>query len=162
MGELVPVTLTRARQFVSEHHRHNVAPRGWLFGVGLEEGGELVGVGIASRPVARMLDDSRTVEIVRLTVSDRAGLNSCSRLYGALCRAAAALGYARAVTYTLASEPGSSVMAAGFRRDAELDARPGWAGVGRPLSSPGLFGETTLPNTPKVRWIRPLRRACGG
>lgn len=38
----------------------------------------------------------------------------CSMLYGALCRAAKALGYREAWTYTLPEEPGISLRAAGF------------------------------------------------
>lgn len=99
--ELRPIALRRARAFVNEHHRHNVAPQGWLFGVQLVCGTETVGVGIAGRPIARMADDGRTVEITRLTLVEGAPKNAATRLYGALCRAAKALGYLRAITYTL-------------------------------------------------------------
>jgi hypothetical protein len=151
-AELEPITLLEARRFVTEHHRHNVAPRGWLFGIGLRKSGVLVGVGIASRPVARALDDGFTVEVSRVTVLEGIN-NACSRLYGAICRAAKALGYRRAVTYTLASEPGSSVMAAGFHREAELPARSGWDN--RPLNTPSLFDDNDrLTNVAKIRWVR--------
>ena len=50
---LVPVTLRTARAFVTAHHRHNVAPQGHKFSVGIERDGNLVGVAIVGRPIAR-------------------------------------------------------------------------------------------------------------
>src|ERR1019366_9545181 len=96
-AEIVPLTLAQARRYVADHHRHNEPPRGHKFSIGIRRGTELVGVVIASRPVARGSDDGRTIEIIRLTTEgDR---NACSRLYSAACRAAAAMGYHRAITY---------------------------------------------------------------
>jgi hypothetical protein len=40
--------------------------------------------------------------------------NACSMIYGALARAAKALGYREVWTYTLPDEPGTSLRAAGF------------------------------------------------
>lgn len=154
---LEPVTLREARRFVGEHHRHNVPPRGWLFGVRLAEEGETVGVGIASRPVARELQDGTTVEVVRLCVIAGAPKNVPSRLYGALCRASKALGYRRAVTYTLASEAGTSLLAAGFKPVAQLARREAWTpseGVRRAQTN--LFGEERRPAEAKTRWERAL------
>lgn len=50
---LVHVTLRTARAFVTAHHRHNVAPQGHKFSVGIERDGNLVGVAIVGRPIAR-------------------------------------------------------------------------------------------------------------
>ncbi len=120
-------------------------------------GGELVGVVLAGRPIARGADDGRTIELLRLTTEgDR---NACSRLYGAACRAAAAMGYRRAITYTLAEEPGTSLRAAGFREDARLPARGDWtpaAGVWRSAEHPRMFDPPKMPTGPKVRWLRDL------
>lgn len=119
---LVPVSLREANAFVVEHHRHNGSVRGWKFGVGLADGGgSLVGVAVAGRPVARGLDDGLTLEVTRVcTLGAR---NASSRLYGAIRRAAKALGYERLITYTLAEEPGTSLRAAGWSRVAELGGR---------------------------------------
>lgn len=156
MTELVPVTLREARRFVGEHHRHNLPPRGWKFGVGLVDEEGLVGVGIASRPVARELDDGFTVEIVRVCVVDDVR-NGCSMLYGALCRAAKALGYRVAVTYTLHTESGSSLKAAGFQAVALLGARGAdTPGAQRVRAQHDLFGEDRRPAVPKIRWRRHL------
>lgn len=105
--KLVPLRLGEAKEHVRRLHRHNDAPLSWLFGVGVELDGELVGVGIAGRPAARALDNGRTVEITRICTTGVP--NVCSMLYGALSRAAFALGYSKVVTYTLQSENGASL-----------------------------------------------------
>lgn len=124
--EIVPVTLRQANAFVAEHHRHSKPVRGWKFGVGLvDRHGVLRGVALAGRPVARALDDGRTVEVNR-TCTD-GSRNANSMLYGATWRAAKAMGYLRAYTYTQHDESGASLRAAGWVRDAELEARGSWA-----------------------------------
>ncbi len=150
---LRPITLRAANEFIREHHRHNDAVRGWKFGVALVEGEEIVGVGVASRPVARGLDDGETLEIIRtVTVGHK---NACTMLYGALCRAAEALGYTSVVTYTLQSEPGSSLKAAGFEVEAFLSARTDMGWKRRPQSGGGT---AEVPIDPKIRWRRRLRQ----
>lgn len=71
------------------------------------------GVAIVGRPVSRMRDDGLTLEVTR--VATDGCLNACSALYGAAWRAARAQGYTRIGTYSLASEPGTSLRAAGWR-----------------------------------------------
>lgn len=151
---LRPVTLAEARRFVGQHHRHNLPPRGHLFSVGVEARGELVGVAIASRPVARMLDDGRTIEVVRTCTDGTENANS--KLYGAVIRAASALGYERAYTYTLATESGASLKASGWTRDADLTPRPSWDTPSRPRQQIDLFGNDRRPPCAKVRWIKRL------
>lgn len=156
--ELMPITLAEARRFIALHHRHNKPPVGWKVGVGLAVDGQLVGVGVLSRPVARKLaaQEPRTIEITRVcTVGDK---NANSRLYGALCRAAAALGYTAAVTYTLEEESGASLRAAGFRLEGQATTRPDqtWDMPSRPRVQTNLLGEETIPVGPKLRWRRSL------
>lgn len=127
---LVPVTLREATAFVVAHHRHLGPPRGHKFSVAVEEGGQVVGVAIAGRPVARRLDDGLTLEVLRVCVVPGAS-NACSMLYGAVRRAAKALGYRQAVTYTLASERGTSLEASGWRCVATVRAGQ-WGRPGRP------------------------------
>lgn len=153
--ELRPVTLTAARRFVAETHRHAGPPQGWLFGVGLYLGDELIGIGIAGRPLAAGLQDGRTVEITRISVVD-SHPNACSRLYGALCRAAKALGYQRAITYTRSDEPGTSPTAAGFNAVAKTKPRNWAEQSGRPRYDTNLFGEKIVQESPRVRWEREL------
>jgi hypothetical protein len=152
---IAPCSLSEARRFVSREHRHNTAPQGWKFGCALLDGdGFTIGVGIAGRPVGRGFDDGVTLELTRITVKE-GHPNGCSMLYGALCRAATALGYERAVTYTRADEPGTSPAAAGFTRDAELPARGGWDN--RPLNTLSLLDDNPQQTeVAKVRWVRRL------
>lgn len=150
--KLVPCTITDARRFVAHHHRHNDAPQGGLFAAAVEKDGELVGVAIAGRPVARLLNDGETVEVLRVCTTGTP--NACSMLYGAMARAAKALGYRRLITYTLAEEPGTSLVAAGWQRDAELAARPTWSTPSRPRTQTDLFGAERRPPGPKVRWLK--------
>lgn len=123
---IVPVTLREAQAFVAAHHRHNKPPRGWKFGVGLRAEENLVGVATAGRPVARHFDDGLTLEVNRTCTDGTRNANSM--LYGAVWRAARAMGYRRCVTYTQAEECGASLRAAGFRRVREIPARASWSG----------------------------------
>jgi hypothetical protein len=153
---LVPITLITAKRFVNAQHRHNEAPVGWAFGVGIEKDGNLVGVAMAGRPSARKLQtaDPYLIEITRITtLGDK---NACTMLYGAVCRAAKALGYRTAITYTLAEEGGASVRAAGFLLDAELPAARPWSQPSRPRYESTLLGPRLRPSGPKNRWKRNL------
>lgn len=157
--ELVPVTLDVAKRFVREHHRHSPNMTGWKIGVGISNG-ELRGVAVLATPIARKVAraEPRTIEIIRVcTLGDK---NANSRLYGAACRAAGALGYTCALTYTLEGEDGASLRASGFVQDDGLyGAREGqtWNMPTRPRYETNLFGETRTAPGPKRRWRRELR-----
>lgn len=118
--ELVPTTLREANAFVERFHRHSGSARGHKFSVGLASGETLVGIAIAGRPLARARDDGRTLEVLRVCVRADAPPNACSMLYGACWRAGRAMGYRRAITYTLLSASGSSLRASGFRVIGEV------------------------------------------
>jgi hypothetical protein len=150
---LVPISLVEAKRFVGEHHRHNLPPVGWKFGVGVAEDDELVGVAMAGRPVARRLDHGQTLEVIRTCTTGEV-MNVNSMLYGAIARAAKALGYQTLYTYTLAEESGASLKAAGWERDEDLDARPEWLYTGQARYQTDLFGNERRPPGPKVRWIK--------
>lgn len=111
--ELQPITYAEACVFISEHHRHHLPPQGWKFGVAVNDGERVVGVITVGRPVARMLDDGWTLEVTRCCTDGTP--NVPSKLYGAAARAAFALGYKRLITYTLSTEPGTSLIAANWR-----------------------------------------------
>jgi hypothetical protein len=123
----VPVTLREAKAFILQHHRHNKPPVGWKFGVGLRADDRLVGVATAGRPVAKEIQkrEPLTLEVNRTCTDGTRNANSM--LYGAVWRAARAMGYCRAITYTQADECGASLRAAGFRKVKELPPRKGWA-----------------------------------
>lgn len=151
---IVPVDLARARRFIAEHHRHNIPPQGHKFSAGLMSDGELVGVVVVGRPIARNLDDGATLEVTR-TCTDGTK-NGNSMLYGAAARAAKALGYRRLITYTLAEEPGSSLLASGFRVEAEVAPAASWSRKSRPRLDLDLFSNERRPTGPKRRWVREL------
>ncbi|EBZ0012553.1 hypothetical protein D5X65_02930 [Salmonella enterica subsp. enterica serovar Suberu] len=153
---ITPITLRKAQDFIALHHRHNKPPRGHKFSVGLQDdNGVLVGVATAGRPVARHFDDGVTLEVNRTcTTGER---NANSMLYGAVWRAARAMGYHRCITYTQANESGASLHAAGFVRVKELPARPGWA-----ASSVALKGKRDPVGNGGVRRVLwEIRRAAG-
>lgn len=145
---VVPTSLKEANQFVARRHRHHGPTRGHKFSVGLERDGELIGIAITGRPVAPGAQawPTPTAEILRVCVADDVA-NACSKLYGACRRAAVAMGYTRVITYTLASESGTSLRA-GFRADAHVPGRP-WDCPSRPRNDAG----TEQPD--KVRWVWP-------
>lgn len=121
--------LAEANAFVREHHRHHKPVVGHLFSIGAALDGKIVGVAIVGRPVARSRDDGVTAEITRLATDGTH--NACSFLYGAAARATFALGFKRIGTYILASEPGTSLAAAGWRQIGEVRGRS-WSCSSRP------------------------------
>lgn len=143
--EIVPLPLDEANAFVAEHHRHHGKVVGHKFSLGVaNQEGEICGVAIVSRPVARGLDDGLTLEITR--VATNGCKDACSALYGACRRAVFALGYKKLVTYTLASESGSSLRAAGYRIVAEVRGRS-WSCATRPR-----VDKSAAQTQNKLRW----------
>lgn len=98
---------------------------------------------VVGRPVARHNDDDWTAEVTRLAVVDGQP-NACSLLYGAAWRACRALGYRRLITYTLSTEPGTSLRAAGWRVVGEVRGRS-WDTPTRPRVD-------RHPTQDKLRW----------
>lgn len=144
-----PITLKDARSLCAGIHRRHNPPQGGLFAAALEIDGEIIGVAIAGRPVSRHLDDGLTVEVTRVAVKP-GHRNGCTQLYGALNRAAAALGYRRSITYTCEDEGGISCRAAGYADDGEAGG-----GVWH-SEQEGLFDAPAYPVGRKRRWIKPL------
>jgi len=114
MLSITPINLDEANAFVAEHHRHHRPVVGAKFAVAVSDGaGQVRGVAIVGRPVARLLDDGWTLEVNRVCTDG--ARNACSMLYGAAWRASRAMGYKRLITYTLPEEGGSSLRAAGWK-----------------------------------------------
>jgi hypothetical protein len=153
--KVVAVTLAQARRFVAEHHRHNLPPQGHRASVGMEHEGELIGVAIVGRPVARHSDDGKTAEILRTCVRAGAPPHACSAVLAAGRRLAAALGYERVITYTLTTESGSSPRAAGFRIASTVAGRATWDCPSRPRVQVDLFGNERRPPGDKHQWVWP-------
>tara|TARA_Y100000310_G_scaffold326575_1_gene391616 strand:+ start:937 stop:1398 length:462 start_codon:yes stop_codon:yes gene_type:complete len=145
---LVPISLREASEFVSNFHRHNKAPQGGKFAIGVSNGDGLVGVSIIGRPVARMFDDF-TAEVLRVCTTDESPKNVCSMLYGASWRAWKAMGGNKLITYTLQTETGASVKAAGFKVVAETSKRKegsAWTSSNRSREWQPIYGQL------KFRW----------
>lgn len=139
--ELVPITRDEANEFVRRFHRHRGRVPGARFSIAAAAEGEIVGVAMIGRPLSRHLDDGWTAEVIRLC-SDGTP-NASSFLYAAAWRAARALGFRRLITYTLEREPGTSLLAAGWkivgRTRAESWDRPGRPRVAGPLEHKQLW-----------------------
>jgi hypothetical protein len=120
---IIPCRLDEANAFIRRHHRHRGPLRFHKFSLAVVDGeGAVRGVAVVGRPVARALDDGRTLEVSR--VATDGVRNGCSMLYGACRRAALALGYRRLVTYVLDTEPGTSLRAAGWRCAGAVRGKP--------------------------------------
>jgi hypothetical protein len=66
------------------------------------------------------------------------------------------MGYKRVITYTLKSEPGTSLKASGFKNDGEAGG-VSWDQPSRPRETTQitLFGEERkYPNEKKIRWVK--------
>ena len=140
--ELVPITFAEAAALVEQEHRHHRAPVSHKFSLAAALKGEIVGVAIVGRPVARNLDDGWTLEVTRLCTMGTP--NACSFLYARAWKCAKALGYRRLVTYILSEEPGTTLKAAGWRCVGEAGGGK-WGRTGRPRVD-------KHPTQTKIRW----------
>jgi len=143
---VVPMTLRAANEFVGKHHRHNRPTQGGKFAIGAVSDDKLVGVAIVGRPVARMMDDGFTSEVTRVCVLDDAPRNTCSFLYGRAWRIWQQMGGRRMLTYTLQTEPGSSLRGAGWKVVGNLKPRSGWSSNTREREYQDVYGQS------KFRW----------
>jgi hypothetical protein len=139
----VPLHLREANEFVAKHHRHNLPVTGCKFAVGAAVAGKLVGVAIAGRPVARRLDDGKTLEVLRVCTDGTPNANSY--LYGRVKRIAHLMGYERVITYTLEEEAGASLRAVGAQVVGTLKPKE-WNVPSRPRESQAVYGKA------KVKW----------
>lgn len=145
----VPLELKQANAFVDMLHRHHDPVFRDKFRVGAMLDGKLVGVVQIGRPVSRMLDDGKTVEVTRLC-SDGTE-NVCSFLYGKAAKIAREMGFSKIITYILQTEPGTSLRAAGWTLEAENCGGGSW-------DKPSRRRTTTAPVTPKQRWCKILNK----
>lgn len=147
---IVPVTLDEANAYVYRLHRHKPEKLpGHSFSVGVaSQDGVLRGVAITGNPSAPALQDGILAEIRRVCTDGTP--NACSMLYGTARKAARAMGRRPIITYTLATESGASLRAAGFRVDKQDAGGPAHLWHNRP-------GRKVLPTESdliggKVRW----------
>lgn len=154
--EIAPISLKDANDIVANLHRHHKPVIGHRFSIGVrDETGRWRGVAICGRPVARSCDQWRILEVTR--VATDASANVCSMLYGAAARAARALGYEKIQTYTLADEPGTSLLASNWEPVARVKGRA-WK------RTDNVQNTNTHPLGDKIRWelqTGPTRRKAG-
>ena len=161
MIEAVPIELKEAQNFINEKHRHHQAAHRDKFRIGAAIDGHLVGVCQVGRPVARNLDDGKTLEVLRLCSDGSKDI--CSFLYSRAARIAKELGYKRIITYILETENGTSLKASGWCLDADnVGGAKGWNTPSRPReiqsSQMSLFEQKNkYPiGLKKQRWIKQL------
>ena len=141
-----PCTLKQANALVGQIHRHHKPARGHRFSLALySDEGNLIAVAICGRPVSRGCDPYGTLEILRCASVGTP--NAISKLYGAVCRAAKAMGFHTVQTYTLPEEGGASLRASAFVFDGETDGRQWKHTDNKPR-------RTDQPNVNKWRWVR--------
>ena len=136
------MTFAEAKVFIEEHHRHHPPPRGHIFSIAANDGENVVGVCVVGRPVSRIMQDGWTCEITRMATDGTR--NACSFLYGKAWRAAQQLGYKRMITYTLETEPGASLRAAGWVTTKKV--------IGRSWDTPSRPRVDKHPLQGKLRW----------
>lgn len=142
----VPITREAAADFIDKLHRHHDPARCDKFRVAAEHNDKIVGIVQVGNPKARLLQDGKTLEVVRLCTDGTP--NACSFLYGKAARIAKELGYEKIITYILNSEPGHSLKAAGWHKETDIRGKD-WSCPSRPRN-------TTAPTCDKQRWAKNL------
>lgn len=144
--KIAPITFKEASEYINKHHRHHRATVGCKFCISvIDDNGQIHGVAVCGRPVARRLDDGITLEINRVCTDGTK--NACSMLYGASCRIAKEMGYAKVITYILASESGTSLKASNFICEGEAGGTH-WTGARNRAQE--------IPYEMKKRWVKKL------
>ena len=145
-----PLTLKQANAYIAEHSRHHKPVVGHRFSIAAFDGERMVGVCVVGRPVARAVDPYRVAEVTRLATNGTR--NACSILYAAAARAYDAMGFDSIQTYTLPSEQGTSLRAAGWVCEGETAGGDWNAGGARTHKG----RRTDQPMEPKWRWRKML------
>ena len=143
-----PCELKDANEYIARLHRHHKPVVGHRFSIGVWDGDELRGVAVVGRPVARMTDQRRIVEVTRLCTDGTK--NACSALYSAAARISREMGYESIQTFILASELGTSLKASGWQC-AGSSSGGDW---NRPSRGNRRVDQ---PMEPKVKWWKPLQ-----
>ena len=144
---VIPISLREANDFVSTYHRHSgrTSRDGGKFAIGATTGEQMAGVAIVGRPIARLLNDNYTAEVLRTCTSPDAVKGTVSFLYSACWRICQAMGYRKLVTYSLQTESGSSLRGAGWKIVGETKTG-GWSREGREREWKSIYDQ------PKFRW----------
>lgn len=141
----IPLSLSEANEAVARWHRHHKPVRFHLFSFGVIGPAGLCGAVIVMRPVNQNRSFNGFMAEISRLVTDGTR-NACSFLLAAAARAAFSMGFMGIQTYTLASEPGSSLRAAGWTDDGIVRGKP-WSRADRRRNDSHPLGD-------KRRWIR--------
>ncbi len=159
MLKVKPIDLKTANRYVEENHRHNGKVLIHRFSIAVYDDDRLCGVAICGNPLARKLDDGKTIEVRRVCTDGTK--NACSILYGRCARIAKEMGWERIITYLLETESGVSLRASGWQIEAEGVGGKSWDVQSRPrmVKEQTLFGETTCSypiDVKKTHWVKKL------
>jgi hypothetical protein len=146
--EIIPLELKELNAFVAAFHRHHKPVQGHRFSIGCVSNEKLVGAASIGRPVARLTNAKEVLEVTRLVTDGTK--NACSILYAAAARAGKALGYVKIQTFILDSEPGISLMAAGWSFES-VSAGGDWTRRSKPDR------RQDQPQGPKQKWSKVLK-----
>ena len=155
-----PMELKEAQAYINRYHRHHQAAHRDKFRIAAKDGNEIIGVIQVGRPLSRVLDDGKTLEVLRLC--SNGDKNVCSFLYSRAARIAREMGYTKIITYILESESGTSLKASGWHCEASNVGGSNWNVPSRPreviAQQISMFDER--PKYPidvkKQRWIKEL------
>lgn len=156
----VPIELKDANAFVEQLHRHHAPVHRDKFRIAvLDDDGHLCGVGQCARPVSRILDDGKTIEVVRVCTDGTP--NACSFIYSKLARISKEMGYEKIITYILESESGTSLKASGWKKEEDGCGGYSWNTPARQRdlidAQMSFFEQKTKYSTaPKQRWSKSL------
>jgi hypothetical protein len=145
--KVIPLTLKEANAFIEQHHRHHKPVRGHRFSLGCVKDGQMVGVAICGRPVARKTNYQEVLEVTRLCTDGTK--NACSCLYAACARVAKEMGFLKVQTFILETEHGSSLKASGWILDGHTRGHQ-W------IHTDGIDRRTDQPTCDKHRYARYL------
>lgn len=145
--KIIPMTLSQANELVRLLHRHHMPTVGHRWSIGCIDGERICGAAICGRPVARLTDQYKILEVNRLVTDGTK--NACSMLYGRCARIAREMGFDLIQTAILDSEPATSLKAAGWTFDRIVK--------GRNWNCPSRGGRRTdQPMCDKQIWVKVL------
>ena len=125
-----PIELKDCQTYINAHHRHHIAAHRDKFRIAAVENNKIVGVIQVGRPVSRILDNGKTLEVLRLCTTGEK--NVCSFLYGRAARIGKEMGYQKIITYILETETGASLKASGWVCETNRAGGCNWNTPSRP------------------------------
>ena len=153
-----PITIKKANEFVSEHHRHHRPTSRnsgrWAIAAFHVVTGEMVGIAIVGNPVSATYMDGVTAEITRLCVHENAPKGTCSFLVSRCGSIWKMMGGEKIITYTLTSETGASLRGAGWQLVGTVQPHNRWVDKGKRDGIPR--DDLDIYKLKKFRWERCL------